>query len=282
MKVIINLYDKAGKKVKKSGKKGSKKSEKKQGIGCCGVVLEGMPMEVAEALGIPAAITEADTNADQAEKAENHHCTCGGTCNCVDKMEEKNDAPTNCANYPSIAPHKVGDIITVKFDGKDMECLVVETTSEYCEVVSLDIPFRRCINENGSNKGGFDASDLLKYLNSDEVLGKFTKHMRNSFVPYPDGSKVRIPTEKQIFGENKYGVTEDESVKQFAPMTNPRNRIAFWTDEDGDTYTIWYWLETVTDGSSTHFCDCFRDGYAHYNGASGASGVRLRFRIKNR
>jgi hypothetical protein len=91
---------------------------------------------------------------------------------------------------------------------------------------------------------------------------------------------MHLPTEMQIFGTNKYGSKDETYTSQLEVMKNPRNRIAFLTDEDGDIWTRWYWLENKTDGDSANFCGVGSLGGADYGGASGAYGVRLRFRLR--
>lgn len=59
---------------------------------------------------------------------------------------------------------------------------------------------------------------------------------------------IRIPTEKEIFGVNKYGEKESDDVKQFEPMKNRRNRIAFRNNE-----FEWYWLKNRGVRSATRF-----------------------------
>ena len=86
---------------------------------------------------------------------------------------------------------------------------------------------------------------------------------------------IRIPTEKEIFGVNKYGEKESDDVKQFEPMKNRRNRIAFRNNE-----FEWYWLKNRGVGSATFFAlvDCA--GNAVSSGASNSIGVRPLFKIR--
>ena len=57
-------------------------------------------------------------------------------------------------------------------------------------------------------------SDLRKYLNN-ELLSLFPKEIRNRMCPMmvkdSYGDYLRIPTEKEIFGENKLGKAETDS-----------------------------------------------------------------------
>ena len=91
--------------------------------------------------------------------------------------------------------------------------------------------------------------------------------------------KVNLVKEKEIFGENKYGV--DESCKQIEWFKNTKHRIA--TARVDDEYSHWYWLQTPYRASAAYFCLCGASGYASYNGASHANScVRPRFILVRR
>ena len=83
---------------------------------------------------------------------------------------------------------------------------------------------------------------------------------------------LRIPTEKEIFGENRYGTEESDTVVQFKGMKNSRNRIAFQGSETGSW--VWYWLQNRVDAPSFYFARVTSSGRASYNSASDSLGVR--------
>lgn len=80
------------------------------------------------------------------------------------------------------------------------------------------------------------------------------------------------PTEREIFGENIYGVEEDDSVEQWEPMKKRKNRIAF-QGKGTDTWE-WYWLQNKYDGSAAYFAVVGNGGAAGYRHASASRGVR--------
>ena len=86
---------------------------------------------------------------------------------------------------------------------------------------------------------------------------------------------IRIPTEKEIFGVNKYGEKESDDVKQFEPMKNRRNRIAFRNNE-----FEWYWLKNRGVRSAAGFALVGYSGIANYSYASNSFGVRPLFKIR--
>ena len=83
---------------------------------------------------------------------------------------------------------------------------------------------------------------------------------------------LRIPTEREIFGENPYGKGEPVSVRRFYGMENRRERIAFQGSETG-TWE-WYWLQNKVEDSASDFAIVDSDGNADYGGASISRGVR--------
>ena len=88
---------------------------------------------------------------------------------------------------------------------------------------------------------------------------------------------LRIPTEREIFGENPYGKDEPVSVRRFYGMENRHERIAFQGSETG-TWE-WYWLQNKVEDSSSNFAGVGLHGGAYYNGASDSIGVRPAFCI---
>ena len=132
------------------------------------------------------------------------------------------------------------------------------------------------MNEEDSNRGGFDASDLRMKLNR-EIIERFPAEIREQMIAFTNGDMLRLPTEKEIFGVNEYG--EDESdVEQFAPMKLRRNRIAF---QGFNGNWEWYWLANKHKRSASYFARVHAGGRANCYYASCAGGVRPAFKIKN-
>lgn len=86
---------------------------------------------------------------------------------------------------------------------------------------------------------------------------------------------LRIPTEREIFGENPYGKDEPVSVRRFYGMENRRERIAFQGSETG-TWE-WYWLQNKIEDSASRFAVVNYYGVANYYYASNSLGVRRSF-----
>lgn len=175
----------------------------------------------------------------------------------------------------------VGDIISFELtDGEKVEAMAVKTEDDgmiFCMVDCLRKEYQ--MNKTYTNKGGYAASSLRAKLNG-EILARFPSEIAEKMVPFANGDLLRLPTEKEIFGENKYGEEEPEEVVQWKPMKLRRNRIAF-QGSNGDW--MWYWLQNrLRDvASATHFCNVTNYGNCNFNGASTSLGVRPAFKIRN-
>ena len=179
---------------------------------------------------------------------------------------------------------EVGDIISFNLApammplGACIKAMAVRETPEGMLYVMVD-----CIGKhpmfNNPDKAevlDYEHSDLRKWLN-EEVIKMFPREIRDRMVGMRVGENavdlLRIPTEKEIFGKNRYGESEDISVKRFYGMENGRNRIAF---HDGVPY--WYWLQNRNAfDTAAFFAYVGSSGLAAYYFASYSRGVRPAF-----
>ena len=176
---------------------------------------------------------------------------------------------------------KVGDIIKVKLtDGVKVQAMAMQQEEDgmiFCPVDCL--PGEYPMNSTRTNEGGYEESDLRKKLNG-EILNLFPAELKAMMVPFENGDLLRLPTEKEIFGENYYGEYESPYVKQWKPMKKRRNRMAF--DGTKDENLQWYWMMSKVRESAAAFALVNSYGHASGNGASYSRGVRPAFKIKNR
>lgn len=121
---------------------------------------------------------------------------------------------------------------------------------------------------------GWEACELRGKLNG-EILERFPEEIRSRMKPFPNGDLLRIPTEKEIFGENPFGEKEPEEVKQFDAMRDRRNRIAFQGFGTGEWE--WYWTQNRSVLSASDACLVTSYGLASAYGASNSDGVRPLF-----
>ena len=140
----------------------------------------------------------------------------------------------------------------------------------------------------GAELDGYDAAltKALAALDGDEqqraaaglaLLNEYDGKIKKLLTPFVNGDLIRIPTEKEIFGENKCGENET-GVEQWKSMKQRRNRIAFRGLNDG---WEWYWLQNRVQNSATLFADVYCAGGADCSYARSAGGVRPVVKIRN-
>lgn len=180
--------------------------------------------------------------------------------------------------------YEVGDIVSYTMeDGEEVEAIAVKEEFDkhgnLCMAfMLLDCLKEECrMNRDDTNDGGYEESHLRDQL-ATEYLEKFPASLRLNMVPFDNGDLLRIPTEREIFGENRYGEEEPDTVEQFEAMKKRRNRMAF-DGSNGETQA--YWLQNKRVRSATSFCLVASGGGASNYGASLSFGVRPLYRIRN-
>lgn len=180
--------------------------------------------------------------------------------------------------------YEVGDIVSYTMeDGEEVEAIAVKEEFDkhgnLCMVfMLLDCLKEECrMNRDDTNDGGYEESHLRDQL-ATEYLEKFPASLRLNMVPFDNGDLLRIPTEREIFGENRYGEEEPDTVEQFEAMKKRRNRMAF-DGSNGETQA--YWLQNKRVRSAAYFCGVNYSGGADDYGASFSFGVRPLYRIRN-
>lgn len=174
--------------------------------------------------------------------------------------------------------YMVGDVIAFTLtDGEEVEALAVKQEQDgmiFCLVDCLNQEYS--MNEENSNRGGYEATDLRVKLNG-EILDRFPADIREKMVAFANGDYLRLPTEKEIFGCNDYGKAEPDDVQQWEPMKQRKNRIAF--QGKGTDRWEWYWLQNAHKRYAAFFAYVNGDGCAYCGNASVAYGVRPAFKI---
>lgn len=171
---------------------------------------------------------------------------------------------------------EVGDIIKFKLtDGEKVQAMAVKQTNKGMLFVLVDClakeyPMFNSLEDMTDDFFTYENSDLRKALNG-EILARFPEEIRSRMVTLDNGDMLRIPTEREIFGENIYGQEEADTVKRWKPMKKKRNRIAFQGKEGA---WEWYWLMNRHKEYASNFASVTGDGCAYYNYASNPVGVR--------
>jgi len=193
-------------------------------------------------------------------------------------MEVKRTTKTEVESF------ELGDVISFELkDGEKVQAKAVKQTDEGMLFLTVD-----CLKDEyqmfkypaGSMEINYFNSDLRHALNG-EILDRFPDEIRSRMVGMRIGNTdtfdlLRIPTEREIFGENSYGKEESETVEQFKGMKNCRNRIAFQGSKTG-TWE-WYWLQNRAEDTASHFAVVFSYGGADcLNKSDSNTGVRLIF-----
>ena len=165
---------------------------------------------------------------------------------------------------------KAGDIISFELtDGEKVRARAVKREKNgmlFCMVDCLRQEEQ--MNSRDTNGGGYEASDLRKKLNSD-ILDRFPAEIRDRMKPMENGDLLRIPTEREIFGKNKYG--DSDNAEQWPCMKQVRNRIALLGYNGA---WEWYWLQNRYRDSASLFCLVDGNGDANADSASNSRGVR--------
>lgn len=177
---------------------------------------------------------------------------------------------------------EVGDVIRFQLkDGEKIEAIAVKETTEGTlfitkDCLSKEYPMFKTPDRMGSMELSYFNSDLRHALNG-EILDRFPDEIKSRMVGMRIGNTdffdlLRIPTEKEIFGENVYGKPEGADVEQFELMKDRRNRIAF---QGADTGTWeWYWLQNRDEDYASDFAYVNSSGLATCSDASHSLGVR--------
>ena len=145
-----------------------------------------------------------------------------------------------------------------------------KVTDEGVMFIFDDYVTRRPMNNRNTNKGGFEKSDLKKWMDTVLYMA-FPEELRDKIYG------LTLPTVGQIVGhedewDNKN--LEPDTNEQLPLMKKCKNRIACFEDQ-----LAWGWLRNATkeEFSSARFARVCGGGYADCYYASGSRGVRPEF-----
>ena len=172
----------------------------------------------------------------------------------------------------------VGDVMEFTLtDGEPVAAMVVKVDNDIATLIFFDcLKDEIQMRKDGDYSDGYESSDLRETLNS-HTIKRFPSDIREKMVPFVNGDYLRIPTEKEIFGVNKYGEAEPDDVEQFEPMKLRRNRIAF---QGLNGNPEWYWLQNRSVSSAANACLVIGYGGAAHDSASTSFGVRPLFQYR--
>ena len=163
---------------------------------------------------------------------------------------------------------KIGDKTTIKLVGLgEFTATVHEVTDDKVMLIFDDYVAERPMNESDTNKGGFEDSDLNKWLHTEFVKA----------LPYSIRARltdVTIPTVGEMFGwddEWNRNHFEADNDKQLPLMKQRRNRVAYYNNE---CECGWLRNATKKEFSAAYFAFVYHLGGSGYSCASNSYGVR--------
>lgn len=166
---------------------------------------------------------------------------------------------------------KVGDKLMVPL-GKlgNFTATVQKVTNDKVLFIFDDYVAKRPMNEDGGNVGGYDMSDLKKWIDT-ELYNMFPAVLKQRMTG------LSIPTLGEICGwgdEWDRDHIEADGDEQLPLMKQRRNRVAYYKND-----CEWGWLRNATkrNFSSAYFARVCGGGDAAYASASGSYGVRPEF-----
>lgn len=175
---------------------------------------------------------------------------------------------------------ELGDIISFDLTtGEKVQAMAVRETPNgmlFMTVDCLKTEYKMFENVSRAEVVDYEHSDLRQKLNG-EILESFPEEIRERMVGMRVGQTncfdmLRIPTEREIFGENPYGADEPKSVRRFYGMEERRNRIAWQGSKTGEFE--WYWLQNRAEDTASGFAGVNSGGNATCGTASHSCGVR--------
>ncbi|MCM1179353.1 MAG: DUF6273 domain-containing protein [Clostridium sp.] len=165
----------------------------------------------------------------------------------------------------------LGDQILISLNGLgDFTATAHKITDKGVLFIFDDYVVSKAMNEANTNEGGFDESDLKKWIDS-VLLEAFPSELKDRIAD------LSIPTVGELFGhddewDNEHFEPDDD--EQLPLMKERRNRVAYLKNE-----WEWGWLRNATKKkvSSAYFASVSLFGRTGSNLATDSYGVRPEF-----
>lgn len=191
------------------------------------------------------------------------------------KANEENEEMVvfkKCKMMMRMADIKVGDQIEIPL--KDMGTFTAtaqQITDDGILFMFDDCVTRRSMNSECTNKGGYEKSELRKWVEND-LFDAFPDYLKSKM------SNLTLPTYGQMFGHDDWyeQAIEPDNDEQLPLMKIRKNRVV---DYENDYTSYWVKNATKKSYSSDSFAGVNTGGGADWDGAAGAYGVRPVFLI---
>ena len=177
-----------------------------------------------------------------------------------------------CKMMMRMADIKVGDQIEIPL--KDMGTFTAtaqQITDDGILFMFDDCVTRRSMNSECTNKGGYEKSELRKWVEND-LFDAFPDYLKSKM------SNLTLPTYGQMFGHDDWyeQAIEPDNDEQLPLMKIRKNRVV---DYENDYTSYWVKNATKKSYSSGGFAGVDGNGSARWNGAYDDGGVRPVFLI---
>lgn len=165
-------------------------------------------------------------------------------------------------------PVSVGDEVIVELKTGEVVVLVCELVKDgHATFFTKDLLEDTHVMDEGWITG------LRKRLSTmEEYLGRLFRLLPEDLQAVICGGKLRLLREREVFGRNVYGETED--CEQMPRYQDPANRVKHLS---GVPFP--YWLASPYASDSDYFCTVTGDGTPNYTGAYYSRGVCFGFEI---
>ena len=173
---------------------------------------------------------------------------------------------------------EIGDEIKIRIIGEEHTATAIKKDGDGTMFLLNEcLDKMRPMNEDGGTKGGYDASDMRKFL---QEAGKtlefvynvpFPDNLQDMLMPFENGDLLTLLSCEEVCGEVP-GIWE-MSDRQIPWLKDRRNRIAVMKGEE----CAYWWLRDVV--SSAYFANVHDGGNANSDSAGYSLGVRPAFTI---
>lgn len=176
------------------------------------------------------------------------------------------------ADFDCESEWEKGDIIRFTLltgERVEAQCqLVDDEGAVFCLTHCLDE--EQPMNEENTNEGGWDESELRNYLNT-KILEKFPEALFNRMKPIYKDDLLTLPSIEDIYGEWDFDRWEPkEGTEPNWPLMKHRQyrcKGNYW------------WVRSARYNVATNFCVVSTNGNAGNNSASYSNGLAPAFRI---
>ena len=182
---------------------------------------------------------------------------------------------TRTFNWANPGTLKVGDeIVETLKDGREVVFVVMDNG-----VIGLkNLLGYHYMNEDWTNKGGWLACDMRRYLN-EVVIEVLPDELVAAIKPRKFGEKEEdklwLFSEMEVFGDHDWTEKDPDRGVQFEYFKDRRNLIKIDEDENAS----WWWERSPFGSNSNYFCAVNSVGNADFSRASANGGVCFGFYI---